>query len=217
MKIRCFFLVSLLLLALAGGACAPRQQSAEGGPPPLPRRWPEKAQVFRHKVRLEAPGLEAVAFDGVLRLEASGQQPSVRVVGLGGLGMTLFDITIGPARAETAFLHPSLRRIRGVEGEIARCVRAVWLVSIPVAQAIAWEDARLGAVLRERVMGADVEHSAESGGRFVSRASGDGGEWTVCLSPERPWPARMEFSGGDSAYTVHIRLLAHSETVEEGK
>ncbi|MDR3175979.1 MAG: hypothetical protein LBU06_05555 [Desulfovibrio sp.] len=81
------------------------------------------AVVLRHKVRLEMPGRDIPSFDGILRISRADNTLRMRVLGLGGMGLTLFDINVTPTDAQAAYLSPRLAVIPGLVENIAFCVR----------------------------------------------------------------------------------------------
>lgn len=91
---------------------------------------------FRHRVKVSVPGQEApIAFDGLMILvEGEEGIPSkrlIRLAGLGSMGLRLFSLLVDKDNLRVQYMHPSLSRIPGLEGHIARCVRVIWLDVLP--------------------------------------------------------------------------------------
>ena len=210
--LRCFGGMSVMvLLAAFMAGCSARSATPGFQPATLARQWPDRVE-FRHKVRLEVPGMTVPgSFDGIMRLENNGGKPSIHVLGHGGMGLTLFDMTVTPDETSTAYLHPSLARVPHIEEHISRCVTSVWFDSLSLAA----RNGRTGREqFREEHRGRVVEHIFSDGRPELSCAPDHG--WTVRLSAERPWPKSMRFENLNPEYTVHIRLIA-PRTVEARK
>ena len=118
----------LLLLAIVNTGCSPKYfpQEYQGIPPkttaPLP---PHEEWIFRHKVIVAHPRLpQFPRLDGLMELSRSPD--TVHLVGLGPMGLTLFNLTITPHDVQTLFLHPSLARIPHFPEHVAACVRSIW-------------------------------------------------------------------------------------------
>ncbi|MDR2799877.1 MAG: hypothetical protein LBB52_01245 [Desulfovibrio sp.] len=130
------------LLAAALAACAasplPLEEEREKRAPALGDKTAPQggAVVLRHKVRLEMPGRDIPPFDGILR-RADG---TLRVLGLGGMGVTLFDINVTPTDARAVYLIPGLAGISGLVENIALCARNI----LPEAGGEGSEDSGVG-------------------------------------------------------------------------
>lgn len=178
---RAFCLV--LLLALCGG-CASRPLDA--APPCGPRASSEKAVagveqvagvwILRHKVRLEIPrrGV-AQSFDGLMRLDAANG--SIRVTALGGLGMQLFDMEIGPDWLRVAYLHPALKKIPYATEYIASCIRRIWFDCFSIMP---------------------QNNGAAGDGWDLSFSE---------KTPGTPWASAIRFTDQRAGYAVTVRLL----------
>ncbi|MDR1489620.1 MAG: hypothetical protein LBS65_03920 [Desulfovibrio sp.] len=79
--------------------------------------------VLRHKVRLEIPGRDIPPFDGIMRINRADK--TLRVLGLGGMGLTLFDISVTPTDARAVHLIPRLAGVPGLVENIALCARKI--------------------------------------------------------------------------------------------
>jgi hypothetical protein len=201
MNRRGFFSVSLLVLLL-GASCALRNPPESL--PALERSWPERERVFRQAIRIDFPGETApFSFDGVLQLTLEEGDPTARVIGLGALGLTLFDITVTTEGHRTDFLHPALAGIPEAAEHVALCVRSVWFVSLPPVGLKAD-----GQAVLEVYHATLAEHTREKDGRRTVRALGPEYCWTVGYSPAIPQPALILFRNDLDGYTVRIRFIA---------
>ncbi|MDR3073554.1 MAG: hypothetical protein LBV01_02365 [Deltaproteobacteria bacterium] len=82
--------------------------------------------TLRHAVSLTlAEDAAPLSFTGLLRLDAG--TASIHAVGLGGMGFTLFDLTVARDTFTARFLHPSVVRLPGAAGHIAAVLRRLWL------------------------------------------------------------------------------------------
>lgn len=82
--------------------------------------------VFRHKVSLEFPNRTTLlVFDGVLQLNGE-QQPLLRAVGLGAMGITLFDLTIDKSGVSVAAINPAIARLPHFRQQIALCLASFY-------------------------------------------------------------------------------------------
>ena len=168
---------ALLAAVLLAGGCADRRQTAippdspASGQAAIPGVW-----LFRHKVRLELPehGFSQ-SFDGVMRLDADTRE--IRVSALGGLGLQLFAMEIGPDSMRVVYLHPSLRKIPHVTGHIASSIRRIWF----------------------DCSGGMPHTMAEQGGGWEIAVSGG--------LPDVPWPRDVRLVDSRAGYTVSVRLV----------
>jgi hypothetical protein len=60
---------------------------------------------------------------------------TIRLVGMAGFGMKLFDLSISQDAVETHFISPGLSRIANLPEHIAFCVRKIWLTPLPTTGA----------------------------------------------------------------------------------
>ncbi|SBV98230.1 exported hypothetical protein [uncultured delta proteobacterium] len=172
----------LLLLAVCGG-CASRP--LDGAPPSgkvvcgntvAGAEQVAGVWILRHKVRLEIPrrGV-AQSFDGLMRLDAA--QSSIRVTALGGLGMQLFDMEIGPDWFRVAYLHPVLKKIPYATEHIASCIRRIWFDCFSIMP----------------------QNNGAAGDGWDVSFSGK--------TPGTPWASVIRFTDQRAGYAVTVRLL----------
>lgn len=123
-----FALPTLLLLAIASTGCSPKyfpQEDPELSAKTAPSLPPREEWVFRHKVIVTHSRIpQFPRLDGLMELSRSPD--TIHLVGLGPMGLTLFNLTITPHEVQTLFLHPSLARIPNFPEHVAACVRSVW-------------------------------------------------------------------------------------------
>lgn len=165
-------ILPLLLCLLCGCAGHLREYT------PLPDRDRPVAGVwvFRHKVRLDFPGRkEARSFDGMMRLDLSSR--SIHAVGLGGMGMQLFDVMVTENETHVRYLHPLMRRIPGAADHIAFCLRRIWFDCLTIMP----------------------QTTAEAGEGWRFAASGN--------TLDAYWPDIVHFSNTRDNYALTIRLL----------
>lgn len=206
-----FFFILCFWAVFVSCACAARHPAENL--PELQRDYLARAHTFRHIVRIEFPhsDMAPLSFDGVLRYEPpaphAGAQPSVRVVCLGALGLTMCDMTVSPQGYVTNSMHPSLARLPRIESHIARCVSAVWFASLPM------EIPAGGGVMREMYKGVLVEHSRSGDDQKITRALGPKVFWTVRHTPALPQPREITFESQRPEYSVRIRFAGemHNE------
>ena len=118
----------LLLLAIVNTGCSPTyfpHKYPEPQKKTTPSLPPHEEWVFRHKIIVAHPHLpQFPRLDGLMELSRSPD--TVHLVGLGPMGLTLFNLTITPHDVQTLFLHPSLARIPHFPEHVAACVRSIW-------------------------------------------------------------------------------------------
>ncbi len=207
-------LLSTLPLLLS---CARNGFSPQDPLPALERGFTQERLVFRHKVTLDISGQPSPrTFDGVMRLD--GQKQTAEVVGLGGMGLTLFSMTVSPDSSHTTFLHPSLARVPNIEDQIALCVRSLWFDTLALA---AKKDTPERETLREFVHGVPLEHVFVKGHVVESRSTSGKNRWTATLSspfsPGMDWPKEMSFRHEKPDYTITIRLVSVTPEPVEAK
>lgn len=139
------------------------------------------SHLLRHSVRLRVPARNLeMGFDGVMRLNACTR--TARVVALGGFGIKLFDLEVGPDSLHLHFLHPSASRIAHLPERVAFCVRRIWLGFGPRP-----EDAliRAGDVTRTygHHDGVFLEHEFMGKLRTESKALGPREFWKIVFTP----------------------------------
>ncbi len=121
-------LPALLVCALACLAgCAAR--NAKQGPP-----WQtgEEAARVRHRLALAVAGREELRFDGLMLQSAEAER--FRVVGMGGFGLTMFDLVIGPDYVRTISMLPMAARMPNAADNIAGAVRRIWFHCLPALE-----------------------------------------------------------------------------------
>lgn len=210
-----------LCLILALTACAPQRNEPIGPGESLPplARLDHGVWVFRHRVHFVLPEQQLdLGFDGVMRLDTAGR--NIHVVGLGGLGLRLFDLRLTPDGVTDAYLHPSLRKLPRATERIAWCVRRIWfdcLTLLPPAQAPGTSLERALPKLEEtgyvRVHevrdGIAMDHTFARSRLVSSRAEG-GETWNLEASEYTdtdPWPRLVRFDDRHGRYILTIRLL----------
>lgn len=144
----------------------------------------EQTTVFRHKVTVTIAGRPPLSLDGMMRLGLGNDKPLVRVIGLGGIGLTLFDLMVDLDGQNTLYMHPSLVRVPDLAEHIALCVRSVWL---------------------ER-LGQTPEAS------FAVLPSSNSRNLDIVLSRERPWPRTITVHHARPEYRVTVRLVNLQES-----
>ncbi|MDR0828123.1 MAG: hypothetical protein LBN33_09680, partial [Desulfovibrio sp.] len=113
----------LTLLLSALGACATRDIAQDK--PARSEQYSSRVWVLRHKVYLDIPGLDiSQRFDGMMRLDMD--KDLIHVVGLGGLGMRLFDLTLSAGAGQIAYLHPVLEKVPDAGAKISECIGNIW-------------------------------------------------------------------------------------------
>ena len=212
------FLTLAALLTCAAVICGCTASSRQApSQPERERFWPREALVFRHKVSIEIPGRPFLGtVDGVMRLD--GEARTVHVVALGGMGVTLFDMTVTPDAARTNFILPGLARAPRIEEQIALCVRSVWLDSLSLAKG---DPSREPEIVRETRRGATLEHVFKSGMLTASRVIEGSEMWSAVFAepftPGGRWPRSMTFQHEKLGYKVHIRLVDMPAQASEKK
>ncbi|WP_462323818.1 hypothetical protein [Desulfoplanes sp.] len=211
--IRCV-LPLLLVLTLA---CAPRTPSGVGSTKPpspearrlvLANRLPPTPVVMRHLVRLRIPDRDLdMNIRGMMRLDPVARE--ARVVGMGGFGLKLFDLTVFPESITTHFLHPSLCRIRHVDEHIAFCIRRIWLGYDPTGKDTVEENA--GAVSLQGIHnGVHLIHNFSGDILTATTARGPHESWRILFGTREPptgMPQTITFQNAAADYSLSIRLV----------
>jgi hypothetical protein len=83
--------------------------------------------VFRHKVSLEFPRQSSsLLFDGLLEVGGTPPSPVLRAIGLGAMGLTMFDIIIAKDILTVSAIHPSLSRLPHFKEQLTLCLMRVY-------------------------------------------------------------------------------------------
>jgi hypothetical protein len=119
--------LALLLCLLSGLLLPPGCASRHMDSPRLLAEQPDAGTwIFRHKVRLDFPGRNRTySFDGLMRLDT--RAGTVHAVGVAGLGMQLFDISVTRDGETLIHPHPSLAKMPDAAEHMGRCIRQIWL------------------------------------------------------------------------------------------
>jgi len=208
-------LAAVLFLAVIGCAGTPHQISPWDLPgSPVAESLArdccslQEGLLLRHLVRLRIPkyGLDQT-FNGIMRFEGGGR--SVRVVGMGGFGMKLFDLTIRPDALERHFMHPGLSRIPDMAEHIAFCVRRIWIGNQPTAQDSlrqVGETTHLYGKHEDLL----VEHVFSGAVRTATRAHGHLEFWEILYldyAEGTQVPRHIVFTDGRGRYELNVRLV----------
>jgi hypothetical protein len=118
---------------------------------------------------------------------------------MGPFGLTLFDLSVTPDAVRTAYLHPSLSGIGGVDREVGRCVRAIWVACLGLACS-----REQGGGMNDDIVREPHTEYRFTAGRLVL---GTSGTWSATFSEERPWPRNIFFQSQSPAYTVRIKQI----------
>ncbi|MDR1777931.1 MAG: hypothetical protein LBR31_08920 [Desulfovibrio sp.] len=87
----------------------------------------EQSLSFRHKVSITFPRqTNPVTFDGLLQLDGLPHKPVLRAVGLGTMGLTMFDMTIAKGILKISTIHPALLRMPHFKEHMALCLTSVY-------------------------------------------------------------------------------------------
>ena len=170
-------------------------------------------RVMRHRVRLRIPGKNIdLAFDGIMRLSHSPR--TARVVGMGGFGLKLFDLTVSPTYVTTHFLHPSIARIPHAADRIAFCIRRIWMGYGPTPHdgiTLSGKDARLYGVHD----GVRLEHGFSKNTLISTTARGPAEFWKILFTERGKTtrlPGKIEFFNENEGYSLVIRRIDPPET-----
>ncbi|MDR1947279.1 MAG: hypothetical protein LBQ51_08975 [Desulfovibrio sp.] len=165
-------LLLAVLIAFSGcGALPPGPGWTDASGRPVSGVW-----ILRHKVRLDIPRADiAQSFDGLMRLDFDRR--SAHIVGLGGPGIRLFDLTLNENGVQPAYLHPILEKLPKAMDKIAECIYDIWFDTLP-------------QLPQNVFVRRDGRHIAFSG--------------PLCAGL---WPERIIYTDTRIPYTVTIRLL----------
>ncbi|MFW5488901.1 MAG: hypothetical protein ACNI3A_10900 [Desulfovibrio sp.] len=208
--------IALLLLLLCT-ACAPKgPDMAPWQLPPTPKgerlamdsRLPNEKLVMRHTVHLQVPGWHLDnTLDGIMRLDTETQ--TARIVGMGGFGLKLFDLSVTPKTLKVHFLHPSLARISNAAERIAFCIRRIWLDYGPTPHD-GLADVDGTTRLYGKQHGVLMEHVFSGGQLDVTRALGPTEFWEIRYAgrtADTRQPEQIEFTDGEGRYSLLVRLV----------
>jgi len=134
------------------------------------------AWTFRHKVRLDIPDRGvSQSFDGLMRLDLA--EKTAHVVGIGALGMRIFDIKVTPEQMMIGYIHPMLLKTPRLKEHIAFCVRRIWFDCLAIIP----------------------QPASLSGAGWNFASSGH--------ATDDFWPDVITFTNTQDQYTLTIRLL----------
>lgn len=214
------WIAAVVLLSVLGCADIKSRQS----PPERPylplgaeltqnSRSVRNALLLRHSVRLRIPGYGLdQTFSGMMRFD--NERRSVRLVGIAGFGMKLFDLSISRDGVETHFISPGLNRITNLAEHVAFCVRRIWLNHQPEIEN---ELPQIEETLYqyETHDGQLIEHEFLKQIRRATRALGPREYWEI-LHSERMAntrePSRIIFKDGHGRYALDVHLVEQRMT-----
>jgi len=147
-----------------------------------------------------------------MRFERDGH--TIRLVGMAGFGMKLFDLSISQDAVETHFISPGLRRINNLPEHIAFCVRRIWLTRLP--------ETDNGFRLVENTThvngihdGQRIEHEYLQETLTATRSLGPREYWEIQYSErmaDTREPSRIIFKEGHGRYLLDVRLIEQRMT-----
>ncbi|MGE4441644.1 MAG: DUF3261 domain-containing protein [Desulfomicrobium sp.] len=214
------WLTTLVLLTSLGCAGTANQQRLSEPPNfsqaldlsqyPCPAR---NGLLLRHSVRLRIPGRNVdQTFSGVMRFEHDGR--TIRLVGMAGFGMKLFDLSISQDTVETHFISPGLSRINKLPEHIAFCVRKIWLTPQPKIKN-GLSGVENTAFIYGLHNGQRIEHEYASETLASVRALGPREYWNIQYEkPEKDTrePSRIIFNDGQGRYSLDVSLIEQRTT-----
>lgn len=217
------FAISFLLLLCACTAAGPDMMQGSQNTSPEARRrvqklvltndLPETPMIMRHMISLHISGQPSdLVFTGIMRLDPKNH--TARVVGMGGFGLKMFDLTISPKALTIHFLHPGIARISHAAEHVAFCVRRIWLGYGPriddtistSPQASRLFGSHEGVALTHRFIG-DKHVSTQGRGAKES--------WHILLSdpmPNSSLPRTITFVDDQDDYSLLIKTVASQNT-----
>ena len=170
-------------------------------------------QLLRHSVRLRIPGRGLdQTFSGIMRFDHNGQ--SVRLVGMAGFGMKIFDLSISQETVETHFISPGLSRINNLSEHIAFCVRRIWLAPQPeIGNGFRRiEDTAYMYGIHD---GQHIEHEYLKETLTATRSLGPDEYWEIQYSErmtDTQEPSRIIFKDSHGRYSLDMRLIEQRMT-----
>jgi hypothetical protein len=163
---------------------------------------------MRHLVRLTIPDQDFdMNINGMMRLDPAHHQ--ARVVGMGGFGLKLFDLTVLPGTMTVRFLHPSLQRINDVEEHIAFCIRRIWLGYGPSVHDTVKAD-NDSTTLCGNHNGVRLVHTFSRNALTTTTAKGNGEAWHIVFEDREPQtnlPLTLTFQNDSPTYSLFIRRV----------
>ncbi len=214
------WLVTLVFLASLGCAGVANQQR-QAEPPDFPQTvdllqypWPARnGLLLRHSVRLRIPGRNVdQTFSGLMRFDHDGH--TIRLVGMAGFGMKLFDLSISQDAVETHFISPGLSRITNLPEHIAFCVRKIWLTPQPTT-GTGLSGAENTAYTYGIHDGQRIEHEYVNETLTAARALGPREYWKIQYGKpmkDTLEPSRIIFDDGQGRYSLDVTLIEQRMT-----
>lgn len=214
------WLVTVVLLANLGCASMANQQPQPELPnSPLAATLSQyhgparNGLLLRHSVRLQIPGRNFdQTFSGIMRFDHDGQ--SIRLVGMAGFGMKLFDLSISKEAVETHFISSGLSRINNLPEHIAFCVRRIWLTHQPETNN-GFRQVVDTTYIYGIHDGQRIEHEYLQETLTATRALGPREYWEIQYSErmaDTREPASIIFKDSRGRYSLDVRLIEQRMT-----
>ena len=169
---------------------------------------PETPVIMRHMISLHISGQPSdLVFTGIMRL--APQTHTARVVGMGGFGLKMFDLTISPKTLTTHFLHPGIARISHAAEHIAFCVRRIWLGYGPSIDDTITTSTDT-SLLWGNHEGVELTHRFIDNRRVSTQAKGPKESWHILLSdpmPNSKLPGTIRFFDNEDNYSLLIKQV----------
>jgi len=169
--------------------------------------------LLRHSVRLRIPGRSVdQTFNGIMRFDHDGQ--AIRLVGMAGFGMKLFDLSINQDAVETHFISPGLSRINNLPEHIAFCVRRIWLTHQP-GTGNEFRQVEGASHMYRIHDGQHIEHEYLNETLTTTRSLGPREYWEIQYSErmtDTREPSRIIFKDGHERYLLDVRLIEQRMT-----
>lgn len=214
------WLVTILFLASLGCADITNQHS-QTALPNFPQnealsqyRYPARnGLLLRHSVRLQIPGRNVdQTFSGIMRFEHDGR--TIRIVGIAGFGMKLFDLSISQNAVETHFISPGLSRINNLSEHIAFCVRRIWLAPQPeIGNGLC--SVENTTYIYGIYDGQRIVHEYVRETLAAARALGPREYWEIQYGEpmkDTREPSRIIFTDGQGRYSLDVSLIEQRTT-----
>jgi len=210
----------MLVLLMLCACTATQQDKTVWNPDPSPeagRRiqalilangMPHTPVLMRHMIRLHIQGKPSdLTFSGIMRFTPKSN--TARVVGMGGFGLKMFDLTISPHRVTIHFLHPGIARISHAADRIAFCIRRIWMGYGPNL-----DDIIETSDDTTRLLGTHnavfLDHRFAHGTHISTTASGKKEAWHILFKDRNQnnnLPRTMEFFNDRDNYSLFIKLV----------